>query len=621
MDVVAPGALCTRWIYWSDSISATSAGAYIFNYFIYTIFACLFATIASWVCVVFARQAAGSGIAEIKVVLGGFIIKKFFGIRTLALKTLCLTLAVASGMALGKEGPMVHVACAWGNILSRPFMKYATNEVKKREILSAAAAAGVTAAFGSPLGGVLFSLEVASSYFPPKTMWRSFWCAVCTALVLEVIDPFETGKIVLFSVTITKWHWFELIPMILIGFIGGAMGAAFVKLNVMFTTFRKSNRWLRSRPWQEICFIAFVTSIISYPNIYMRGGLTSLLAQLFGTCTDISRTDNDENLGSGNSLVLSLCGHDDSPWSQMGLILLSCIGNFFLATITYGSAIPSGVFMPSLCIGALMGRIIGWLMLEWHRSVGDTFMFSVCSGETLCVNPALYAVVGAAAVLGGVTRMTVSLAVIMFEVTGGLDIIVPIMVGVMCAKWCGDAFAKASLYGQLIELNGLPHIDTHEDLDLVDPAADCMTPEPVCLTTYGETIESLQAVLASAIYHGFPIIDNLEDRLVTGFIARSDLEYEVEKFLSDPDADPQTPCHFSREPPPFAVQNYVDWSVMVDRYPVQVRPSMPVDRVMTLFQSLGLRYLICCSPRGRMLGIIKKKDMLAYLMARNIHHR
>jgi H+/Cl- antiporter ClcA len=86
----------------------------------------------------------------------------FAGIRTLFFKTAGLTLAVASGMALGKEGPMVHIACAWGNILSRPFLKYTTNEVKKREILSASVAAGVTAAFGSPLGGVLFSMETVS---------------------------------------------------------------------------------------------------------------------------------------------------------------------------------------------------------------------------------------------------------------------------------------------------------------------------------------------------------------------------------------------------------------------------------------------------------------------------
>ena len=58
--------------------------------------------------------------------------------------------------SLGKEGPMVHMACCTGNILAYLFPKYGRNEAKKREILSAAAAAGVSVAFGAPIGGVLF---------------------------------------------------------------------------------------------------------------------------------------------------------------------------------------------------------------------------------------------------------------------------------------------------------------------------------------------------------------------------------------------------------------------------------------------------------------------------------
>jgi len=58
---------------------------------------------------------------------------------------------------------------------------------KRREILSACAAAGIAVAFASPVGGVLFSLEEVSYYFPPKTMWRAFFCAVTAALTLKVI--------------------------------------------------------------------------------------------------------------------------------------------------------------------------------------------------------------------------------------------------------------------------------------------------------------------------------------------------------------------------------------------------------------------------------------------------
>lgn len=417
MDEQLPGEVCQAWSSWSDGVASTdSSGAYVWSFFLYVTFACIFATLGSWVCVVYARQAAGSGIAELKIVLGGFIIKKFLGIRTLCLKAIGLTLAVASGMALGKEGPMVHIACAWGNILSRPFLKYATNEVKKREILAASVAAGVTAAFGAPLGGVLFSMEVCCSYFPRQTLWRSFWTAICTALILQLIDPFQTGQLVQFSVLITRWQWFELFPMVLLGAMGGVLGAAFIKLNVTFTRFRKSSRWLRARPTIEVTLLALVTALISFPNLFSRGNSGALLAQLFTTCSKVNIAGDDDRNAGEESVIDALCDHDESPWGNIGLLLGACIVKFLLTTVTYGSAIPSGVFMPSLCCGALLGRAVGWMMLAWHRHVGDEFIFAICAGKTNCVNPALYAVIGAASVLGGITRMTVSLAVIMFEV-------------------------------------------------------------------------------------------------------------------------------------------------------------------------------------------------------------
>jgi len=86
--------------------------------------------------------------------------KGFLGSRTLLIKSVSLPLAIASGLSVGKEGPSVHYAVCTGNVISRVFDKYKRNAAKTREILSACAAAGVAVAFGSPIGGVLFSLEV-----------------------------------------------------------------------------------------------------------------------------------------------------------------------------------------------------------------------------------------------------------------------------------------------------------------------------------------------------------------------------------------------------------------------------------------------------------------------------
>lgn len=111
--------------------------------------------------------AAGSGVAEVKVILSGFVIHGYLGLQTLVVKTLALILSVASGLSLGKEGPYVHIASCVGNIACRLFPKYNHNDGKRREVLSASAASGVGVAFGSPIGGVLFSLEEVRYARPP----------------------------------------------------------------------------------------------------------------------------------------------------------------------------------------------------------------------------------------------------------------------------------------------------------------------------------------------------------------------------------------------------------------------------------------------------------------------
>jgi len=120
------------------------------------------------------------------------VIHGYLGGRTLFTKSVGLALSVASGLSLGKEGPFVHIASCIGNIVSRFAGKYENNEggfsvsffcnygnldiAKRREILSAACAAGVAVAFGAPIGGTLFSLEEVSYFFPPKVHFYWLWC-------------------------------------------------------------------------------------------------------------------------------------------------------------------------------------------------------------------------------------------------------------------------------------------------------------------------------------------------------------------------------------------------------------------------------------------------------------
>ena len=104
--------------------------------------------------------AAGSGIPEIKTILSGFVIPGILGVKVLVTKAIGAVFAVATGMCLGKEGPFVHISTCVAYQVAKCFPKYRENSRKLREMLSAGCAAGLSVAFGAPIGGVLFSYEV-----------------------------------------------------------------------------------------------------------------------------------------------------------------------------------------------------------------------------------------------------------------------------------------------------------------------------------------------------------------------------------------------------------------------------------------------------------------------------
>ena len=177
---------CAEWKTWGGDFWPVS-------YVLYIGFAALFSFTAARLVKSFAPYAAGSGISEMKCIIAGFVMKGFLGATTLGIKSIGLPLAIASGLSVGKEGPSVHYAVCTGNVISRFFDKYRRNAAKTREILSASAAAGVGVAFGSPIGGVLFSLEEMSNYFPLKTLWRSYFCALVATAVLAVSSELRAG--------------------------------------------------------------------------------------------------------------------------------------------------------------------------------------------------------------------------------------------------------------------------------------------------------------------------------------------------------------------------------------------------------------------------------------------
>lgn len=154
------GAYCKDYVSWTQYFSGNPTP--LIDFIIYVSLSVLLAT-SSAILVASSKRASGisgSGLAEIKTILGGFSITEFLDPIVFIVKSVALPLSIGSGLALGKEAPMVHLATCLANFYCFYFSKYRANEAKKRELYAAASAAGFACAFGAPVGGVLFVLEV-----------------------------------------------------------------------------------------------------------------------------------------------------------------------------------------------------------------------------------------------------------------------------------------------------------------------------------------------------------------------------------------------------------------------------------------------------------------------------
>lgn len=586
--------------------------------------------------------AAGSGVAEVKVILSGFVLHGYLGLTTLVCKTFALILSVGSGLSIGKEGPYVHIATCVGNITARLFTKYSTNDGKRREVLSAAAAAGVAVAFGAPIGGVLFSLEEVSYYFPPKTLFRTFFCCIVAALSLRFLDPYGTGKIVLFEVRyVIDWKIFEVIAFVLLGVLGGFLGAMFIKASRLWAkTFRRITV-IRRYPIFEVFLVAVATGLVGFWNRYTRLPVAELLFELSSPCDAFTDTG------------IGLCPTEDRIPTVMWYLTIAFVIKAVLTTVTFGIKVPAGIYVPSMVVGGLMGRIVGhlvqWLTLTYPDSVLFTSCPAVDGNPESCVVPGVYALVAAGATMCGVTRLSVTLAVILFELTGSLEHVLPFSLGVLIAKWTADALEPLSIYDLLTDMNSYPYLDSKIrpvfTTDLGDITArptrsrliDVSNSPLVPAKQLRSKLDHLHMV--GEIDGGLPII---RDGILVGLIPGPDLEYALDRLEGEEMALCLMSTHDRWQGPGRGVisggnddadsvvsndgvvdetrplmnapnaADPTDFTPYIDPAPVSLDIGSPMDLVFECFVKLGLRY-ICVLREGRFAGMVHKKAFVKYV--------
>eukprot|EP01025_Chloroclados_australasicus_P004511 TRINITY_DN11122_c0_g1_i1.p1 TRINITY_DN11122_c0_g1~~TRINITY_DN11122_c0_g1_i1.p1 ORF type:complete len:985 (-),score=123.04 TRINITY_DN11122_c0_g1_i1:2042-4609(-) len=445
------------------------------------------------------------------------------------------------------------------------------------EIVAAGAGAGLAAAFGSPIGGVLYSFEEASTYFGKKTLWRALICAVIAVYILQTVrNASYPGLIELNSVTdsYSMAQWMQQTPMLIItSFITALMGSLYIKLREYFNDVRRKMGLLKhsNRGWRipEVIiltvifiFVAYCESIMfgqcvpgnGYPEQYVK---KSDLFNLKSVCGRGVLDYDDPNPKGYNDLLTLFFGIPEdtikaligvgtgeterySLYSCLSLLVFSFTYLVFMALIS-SAAIPAGLFMPSIMIGGAFGLAFGQFLEIFWQQMNLEPIYPLGS-----VQPGLYALVGATSTLGGLFRASISLIVIIIEGTRGIDYIYGVLLAVLISNLVAKILHKEGVYETEIEKRGdIHHLRHDPPRALYQKKVEDIMQSSLTVLTVRPSLRQVMHVLQKSSHNGFPVVStavrnydnqdhNEKHGKLEGMILRSQLMVLVdEEFYCD----------------------------------------------------------------------------------------
>ncbi|XP_020707477.2 H(+)/Cl(-) exchange transporter 7 [Athalia rosae] len=594
--------------------------------------------------------AAGSGIPQVKCYLNGVKVPNVVRIKTLTVKIIGVICTVVGGLAGGKEGPMIHsgavVAAGISQGKSTTFNKdfrifrYFREDHEKRDFVSGGAASGVSAAFGAPIGGVLFSIEEGTSFFKQSLTWRTFFASMITTFTLNIVlsayhghpgDLSYPGLLNLGKFEAMPYQIYEIPLFMVIGTFGGILGALWNHINYKISCFRI--RFVKNK-WVKVCeavFVGILSATIGFLMIYFVNDCkpqdqlsTKYPIQMYckeGEYNAVAAIWFQTPESSVRSLF-----HDPSGSHTDETLIVFVILYFLLAAGTFGLSMSSGLFIPSLLIGAAWGRLVG---------SGLSKLWPECA----LLDPGKYALLGAAAQLGGVVRMTISLTVILIEATGGISFGLPLIIVLLMAKWVGDFFNEG-IYDIHIQMNGVPILPWEPPpLSNNIYASEIMSHPVVTLRTV-ENVGHIVELLKCVSFNGFPVVDpptSDQEEIdcygrFRGLILRSQLIVLLQKKVFNEYCEYWDEIlnirMFRDEYPRYPTIEHVNITQEEKTYKMDLRPFMnpspytlqhsaTLPRVFSLFRALGLRHLPIVNDTNEVIGMVTRKDIARYRIWRH----
>lgn len=556
------------------------------GYFFYVGWGVCTALLSSLCCLVM-PSAAGSGIPDVMAFLNGVMFPRIFNIRNLVVKSLSCILAVSAGLPVGTEGPMIHMGALIGAGLStgrsRSLRCSATslfdvfrNPRDQRDFISAGAACGLTSAFSSPLGGMLFVLEEMATHFSVQLAWQVLLSCLSCMFVIEVVNSYWSGwkwatepqaaaghlresAIAMFYIdtvpeNTVPLNSFTFLPTIVIAVISGLLAVLYTVSSIGLTRWRSRSLFPCAlyRVLEPCVFALFFCSVcyalpLATPCIAIPPAVQQnqhlLHVDLFTAfCADPSTTYHPLA-----TLLMT------NPYNLLRLLFSRRTAGLFpawalilhLILYTAGSSYAGGMFIscgtvvPSLLIGAVLGRLVGQLF-----------------GEPVWADEGVTALIGAASYFSGISRLTFALVVIMMELTADLSHVTCLMLGILLAKAVADVGCHP-FYHASLEVKAVPFLEAQTSIHLLDlyAAKDIMTAPATTVETIDRVLHIVE-VLTSTTHHAFPVVRvGADDGVYDGLISRELLElllwvvYLRECGETDDENEPEAAQHSPRYQP------------------------------------------------------------------------
>ncbi len=489
----------------------------------------------------FAREAKGHGVPEVMEALelrGGKIRP-----RVMVVKSLASSVCIASGGSVGREGPIAQIGSALGSFIGQ-FLKL--SEERVRTLVACGAAGGIAATFNAPIAGAVFALEVLLRRFGSVY----FGVVVISAVTADVIAHyFEGDKRTFFTPEYSLNSPWELLLYVMLGFIAALASVGFSRL-----------LYLSEDIWNLIR--------IPEPAKPLLGGILLGLLGIFSY-----QSDGFPRIFSvGYETIENTLFGELALQVTFGLLLLKLLAT----TLTLGSGGSGGIFAPSLFMGAMLGS-----------SFGQT---AYAVFPEIVAPSGAYALVGMAAFFSGAAHAPITAILILYEMTGDYQIILPLMLSTVISTIVSRNICRDSIYALKLKRRGVELSPDTQAIDLMQgvTAEIAMNSETDAVPSDMPLVE-LMSTFSSTHYHALPVVKN-EVELI-GVITIKELD--------------KLRIHGSLESKTIS-------DVLTNKKPATIHPHQPVWMALRHLADQGEGCVPVISESGNkiLLGVLRRIDII-----------